>query len=943
MTNRRHRLWRGGLILRVAFSLNSVILLVVAAEVTLAGDVKHPVFPPTIQGHQVRALKTQAAKVMGFSRDEIGRWIVAKSSFEIVACPNCEWPGGRRDRKNYWRWSPDDPEHVRCTHCGIVYPDPRYPMSAVEQITDPTGKVQEFPYYPGKDGYKYYLAGKVDNARKQYMEHAVSTLAALHVATRHAAYARQAAMILDRLAEAYPHYNVQICRREGSPLLLKLPILNASDGLVAVPKAESPTAGQNDVSYYPYWSNRRGDGWNGWYYSELPTAMVYAYDLIAASDALDHLSVDLGHDVRARICGFFRDTANYVRSYPMYLGNMDPTLIGGFTVIGRVIGEPEFVHDALRRLRLILERQFYPDGNWREGSPSYHAMTINGLRNAAAGPLKGYSDPPGYIGREDGLHLENVDVVLDLPLLRESLEALDAMRLADGSYACIHDTWSPTSHDRKLPSPNSDPMPSCLHWGMGHAILGTGRRDTGVQAHLQFSGGYGHQHADTLSLILIGRGRELLSDIGYTHTVMRPYACGSLAHNLVVVDGGDQRVSGIKPPADGALIASIRLGKAVQYVEARGEGAYPDVCRLYRRALAVVTTPDGRAYVLDVFRVAGGQRHEWILHGSADEDMQLSTSLPAQDFQPNLLPKAIPFRPWKNEYGRNILEGVNNSYGLFRDLRRATGEGVWFARMECDGGNGVQTTVLDQPSTEVFLGRIPSVRRSQEDSSRTSDFWMPALLARREGKDLQSTFAAVHQPCATGDERYAVARLAVESTDPWAVGLVVRGKGFADYHLCGSEPESELRAASPSMLATGRYAFVRVVDGRPACLGVADGSMLQCEGVAVPVSGGASGEVLSVRNQEAGDAEHALVVSAALAARPGLPDERVVVQFGDGMTYGLSVKEIRREGNVSVIALHHRPGFRLSADGRQTEQTHWPRHVSSGRPRFHLPGRGEAP
>ena len=922
------------LLVAIAFSMACCTVSGVAGD----WEVKHPVFPRSVEGRRVASLKAQAAKVMGFSREETNRWIVMQSSFQVVACPNCEWPGGRRDRKDYWRWSPEDPEHICCSHCGIVYPNARYPMSAIERIKDPTGEVKEFPYYPGKDGYKYYLTGKIDRARKHYMEGMVTVLADLYAATRDASYARQAALILDRLAEAYPHYNVQICRREGSPLLLNLPILKATDGLVAVPKEKPAVAGRDDGCYYPYWSNRRGTGWNGWYYSEMPVALAYAYDAIAASGALDRLSVELRRDVRGGICGFFRDTANYARSYPLYLSNMEPSLISGFAVIGRVIGEPEFVHDAVRRVRLILEQQLFPDGNWREGSPSYHAMTIHGLSSAVDGALRGYSDPPGYVGREDGLHLENLDITKDLPLLRESFEALDALKLPNGSYACIHDTWSPTTHGEKLSKPKSNPMPSCLHWAMGHAILGTGREDTGLQAHLHFSGGYGHQHGDTLNLILFGQGRELLSDIGYTHTVMAPYSRQTLAHNLVVVDGRDQRTTGTEPPADGALIASARLGSAVQYVEARGEGAYPGMCRLYRRALAVVAVPGGRGYAIDVFRVAGGSRHDWVLHGSADEDMRLSTSLPGKDFQPNLLPKAVAFRPWKNEYGSNTQGGVNNSYGLFRDLRRAAGDGIWSACMESEGGVGVRTDMLGQAEMDVFLGRIPSVRRATEDSSRVHDFWMPVLLARREGKDLQSTFAAVHQAYAAGDEQYDVARLAVESTDSWAVGVVVRGKDFTDYHLCGSEVESELRVAKPPLRAVGRYAFVRVAEGRAACLGVADGSVLEFEGTALPSSGGGSGEVLAVHNQEAGDAEHALVVSGKLAARPGLPGERVVVRFSDGMTYGLSVKEIRRKGDVSVIGLRHRAGFRLSADGLQAEQTHWPRRVSNGRPSFHLPG-----
>lgn len=921
----------------VQFFLVPAVLLVRASFAATAAEVRHPVFPTVVDRGQVARLEAQAKRVMDFSPDQIGRWIVAKSSFEMVACPNCEWPGGRRDRKDYWQWSADDPDHIRCTHCGMEHPNPRYPLSAIDRIADPTGRVQEFPYYPAKDGYKYYLAGKLDNARKQYMERMVPILADLYAATRQSRYARQAALILDRLAETYPHYNVQVCRREGSPLLLQTPILEAPDGLVKVPPPGLGTAGRDEGAHYPYWSNRRGDGWNGWYYSEMPIELVYAYDLVADCDDLDRLSAELGHDVRSRICNFFRDTANYVRSYPLYLGNMDPTLIRGLAVIGRVIGEPEFVHDALRRLKMILERRFFPDGNWREGAASYHSQTISGLRSAAAGPLKGYCDPPGYMGREDGLHLKNLDLSAALPLLGESFDALAALELPNGSQACIHDTWSPTTHGRRLARPKPDPMPSCLHWGMGHAILGTGRQDTGLQAHLHFSGGYGHQHADTLNLILFGQGRELVSDIGYTHTVVSAYSRNSLAHNLVVVDGQDQRTSGTEPPADGALVASARLGPDVQYVEARGEGAYPGLARLYRRALVLVAAPDGGAYAVDIFRVAGGTRHDWVLHGSADEDMELLTSLATETFRPNLLPEGTEFRPWKDEYGRNILGGVNNSYGLFRDVRCAGGDQTWSASMEGTEGIGVQTTVLDQPGTEVFLGRIPSVRRAQEDSSRVYDYWMPCLLARREGKDLASTFAAVHQAYAPGTQRYQVSRLALENPPAGAVGLVVRGRGFTDYHLSGAEPDSAVCAAAPPIRALGRYAFIRTRDGQPVSMGICDGSRLEYQEIRLDAEPGASGEVVGVRNCEAGDTENALVVAAELPARPGKTGECVVVRFPDGMTYGLAVQEIRREGDVSMIALRHRPGFRLSGDGAQTEQTHWPGRLYPGRPTFHLP------
>jgi hypothetical protein len=63
----------------------------------------------------------------------------------------------------------------------------------------------------------------------------------------------------------------------------------------------------------------------------------------------------------------------------------------------------------------------------------------------------------------------------------------------------------------------------------------------------------------------------------------------------------------------------------------------------------------------------------------------------------------------------------------------------------------------------------------------------------------------------------------------------------------------------------------------------------------------------------------------------------VIVEFGDGSTFGLAVREIRQYARASsVIALAHRPGFELSADGETATQTHHPHHVMPGRPRFRL-------
>ena len=916
--------------------LLALVLLALCA-IAHSYEVKHPVFT-LAPGGSVAELQSQCQLVMAMTPEQIEQWIVARSSFQMIACPNCTWPGGKRDRKNHWAWSPQRPDEITCTHCGMVHLNDKYPMDHVESIADPTGQMQEHRYWLGPDGYKYYLEGKIENAKKQYMEGIVSRLAALYSATGEGRYARQAAIVLARLAAVYPHYNAQICRREGSPILLDIPSLDPPDGIQPVPGLAVEVIGSNKETYYPYWSNRRGDGWNGWFYSEMPTSLAYAYDRIGASEELDTLSAEVGHDVRANIEGFFRATANFARSYPIYLGNMDPSLISGLAVIGRVLGEPEFVHDALTRTKLILERQFFPDGNWRECAPSYHSQTVSGLRSCVELPLKGYSDPEGYTNPNDGLHIENLNPASDLPFLVESINALQATRMPHGAHTCIHDTWSPTTQGKGFSSV-SGPVGPYLHWAMGHAMLGMGSGDDAVQAHLHFSGGYGHTHADTLNLILFGRGRELLSDIGYTHSIVRPFSTQSLAHNLVLVDGKDQRTSGVNPPADGSLVTWALAADCVQYAEARGEGAYPGLVTDYRRALALVALPDGGAYVVDVFRVSGGSRHDWALHGSADEDQAFASEPALDPFSGSLMPPGVEFHRWgpeKGEYGTNTIGGHNNSYGVYEDLQHGSAEATVAVDFRCADGAATRTSILGQPGAALYAGTQPSIRRALENSDRAYDYRMPAVLIRREGENLGSVFAAVHEPHVDAPA-LSVEALPLSGSPEGCAGIICRGEGFTDYHLSGAGPDARMQVEGLPFSATGRYAFVRVVDGRPVKMALVDGASVAFGDQAVNLPPCPEGTVLGVLNAETGDDLHALVVDADIEPRQGLPGERVIVEFGDRSTFGLQVAEVRRDGDRTLIVLSHRPGFTLSGDGQTATHTHHPHREMPGAVTFRLP------
>lgn len=897
--------------------------------------IQHPVFPATLAECEVASLIAETAHAMSFRREQIADFIVPRTTFYNLICPNCE--GGNVSDSDRWKWSADEPDRIACRFCGMVFPNESYPLDHETTVTDSTGTKQTYRYWRGSDGYRYYMQMRVENCWKIYMEQSVCRLARLYAGTGQAPYARQALLILDRLADVYPHYNPHGIESWATmaPQIHDIQLLPAPpDGLQPVPGLTQDLPGYKTP--YPYCSGMRADSGDNWFYAEMPPHLAYAYDLVAGSDEPRKLSDELGKDVARNIEAFFRATANYARTFPIYLGNMDPSLIDGLAVIGRVIGEPEFVHDAMRRANLILGRQFYPDGIWREGAPSYHSQTVNGLRRCLEGPLKGYSDPEGYVNPGDGLHFSDLNSSRDAPMLIESFAALDRMCLPNGHVLTIHDTWAQESLGRPIRPVPDKRFETTLMWALGQAIMGLGRGENGVQANLHFSGSYGHAHFDNLDLMLFAHGREMISDIGYTHTILRPFSVGSLAHNLVVVDRADQQ------GADGRLLGWGVCGDHLRFCEAAAESAYPGNVSVYRRAVATVALPEPGAYVIDVFRVEGGSTHDWCLHGSADHDQALTCSRELEPRNGSLLPAGVAFERADLGSGQgwqSVRNGVNLLYGLFQEQGCGTGEADWSVSFTCAGLDApvLQTTVLGQPGTTVHCGVLPSIRRARESNTDVWKHTMPAVIARRSGADLHSLFIAVHHSYRGQSQLLEIGRVPLADAPASAVGIQCRGDNFCDYHFCGPDAGSRMQGRNVAVSATARYAFVRVCGDDVTKMVIVDGTQVTFGGTEVVAPEAPSGLVLGVERVEAGQQRNALIVDAKIAPRAGLPEERVIVEFGNGSTFGLAVREILREGGRTVIVLAHRPGFELSDDGESATHTHHPHWTMSGRPRFRLP------
>ncbi|MFN0167655.1 MAG: heparinase II/III family protein [Bryobacteraceae bacterium] len=649
-----------------------------------------PVYPPDPARADVAALLRSTEWVRSLDETALRALVPTRSGLFFVGCPNCSH-GRQEDQLS---WKPETPGEVFCRYCGHRYPSPKYPMK-VQRVRNPRGTFHEYPYWEDPKGYRYYFPARRDDLVRRYLSARASELGILYVLTGKKEYARHAAILIDRFAQVFPswcfHYDYPFSQKEIY---------------------------HGKVAPADFRAGYRTARWNWWAYGDLPLELVQAYDWIRESGVLAELSREAGVDVAARIeRDLFREAADEVLAHRETYGNMSPSAWNSLIVAGRVIGEPRYVDEPLRRLRTFLETRYFYDASWPEGAPSYHQQTVNWLSRVVEAAA------PGTPGLGEAR-----------TAIRRSREALDLMRFPDGRLVPVHDTWST---DRREPIEESR---SWLLPALGHASLGAGRGDRQAQLHLTWSGGYGHQHADQLSLILFARGREALSDIGYTHTRYRAWTLAAAAHNTVVIDGVPQFAGTAGKPSDGALRWFDTRDPRIHSVSADGERAYPELAKRYRRTLYLV---DGK-YAVDIFEVEGGVRHDYFLHGGADEDTLIESPLA---FRPlaSLLPEGLKWTAPVNEYDVASFARPFYAYGMLRDLREveAASPVKLMLRPAKPGSPGTRITLLPQVAGRVVTGTGPSVRRAGEDDARLEDTRRPFLLLRQEPPKGRSVFVSV--------------------------------------------------------------------------------------------------------------------------------------------------------------------------------------------------------
>ncbi|QDT56978.1 Heparinase II/III-like protein [Caulifigura coniformis] len=716
-------------------------------------------------------LLRETAAVRAMSEAEVIALVPKQSGLQYVDCPNCE--AGRQERQLVWTL--ERPDEVSCQFCKHRYPSAKYPDDKSVVVKTPLGNEARFDYWENESGYRHFFKARRDDEVRRYLASQARALANLYSVTKDRAHARRAAVILDRFAQVFPDW----CYHFDYPFQQK----QIYDG---------------DVSPAEYRLGFRTARWNWWAYGDIPTELLRAYELIRESGVLAELSKEQGVDVVARIENdLLRNASEQVVNNRDELSNMSPGMWSDLVRVGQTLKEPRYVHEVVRRYRHLIATKFFYDGTWYEGAPSYGQQTVNALQGFAR-TVRGYSDPPGFVDAVDQTRFDNLNLEDETPQLARARYLLNRLKFPNGRAVPVHDTWANDRSRQGLMPPASYVLPA-----LGHACLTSGPAETPTEWHLTWSGGYGHSHADVLGLLLFSGNRETLSDLGYTHTAYRAWTIASAAHNLVVIDGKSQASGSQRSPTDGSLLTLDTRHPQVQVVRVDGGRGYPKVGGKYERTLVSVDAGAGVRYAVDVFDVAGGNVHDYFLHGDADSAGSIRISGVDLKERGSLLPEGQKWKAPTNEGQSGRAYEPYDAYGFLQKLQSGLVDPGRPPVVEFRVGDQptVRVTLLAEPGSELVVGENPAIRGADEDDAQLGKFSRPFMMLRHGAMGGASRFVAVLEPTAGPGMIKSVRRF---EPRPGVLVLDVEAGSTRQVIVIGAPVETEIMTGA---IPAGRVTF----------------------------------------------------------------------------------------------------------------------------------------
>jgi hypothetical protein len=413
-------------------------------------------------------------------------------------------------------------------------------------------------------------------------------------------------------------------------------------------------------------------------------------------------------------------------------------------------------------------------------------------------------------------------------------------------------------------------------WGMSILDAGSGERAHAVTMYYGSQGGW-HGHLDRLNIEYLARGVAFTPEMGYpAHWGHKAdlWTRGSPSHNIVMVNGEPQHG---KPAGH---LNSLAESPTFRLMDASAEVVYPEMVSQYRRAVAMVEAGDGDAYLLDVFRVSGGEQHDYLMHGLGDCAVRTRGIVFGEPRPGTLAGEEIPFGAEDPDNGFQYLSSPR-----FAELRggfavgwgKRGGPALWFHALE---GTAQQAIVCDAE---------PEIR---EDNYRSIQY----LVLRNRGEDLTSAFAGVLEPVHGKRTLRSVSRLQPLEAPEGAVAVRVRLADRTDVLVSNPQPDQQMRLPRGITAAAEFAAFAEDEGGLRAAT-LVNGSLLATREWSVESSGPVVARILEINHKG-----NTLVIDRPIARPESMVGQALVAWEGSHST-SYTIKGIAAHPRGALISL----------------------------------------
>jgi len=730
-------------------------------------------------------------------------------------CPNCV---GKLSQEGHGRydWNFKNPDILSCRTCGQIYPSDRYPETAL--LVCPR-RNQAFTFYlnqaerlnpldrSGKFAYKWAhnrpihisFSGLIRHCKIAFMITAAKDLALIYRITSDDRYAVMAGEILIRLAHCYPNWLYHDYRdtfADCDPIFAawydkKLPLVFKRH-LCTV--AYSKDSFESAAMLQTYWG--AGRIWPSTDAIPRLAQITMAYELIR--DCINGNGTPIW-DKSSRFQVESNLIIEYLISSEPFLGgpgkadnwsNKAPRVYYAMAVVGGALHIPEFVQTALDGYVKTLRHAFLPDGFSRQ-SPGYTQMYLVNLSRVAV-----ILEKARFLveGKNPELNIANESLQLAFRCIRDQLRP-------DGSFFPLADTQI----GKKPAAFKGENINKTLQLLLGNDILleqtpfhssgentGAQKNDiyfpfwmTSILRHqgkgkngalaFTFSPHGPHRHRDNLSLFYEDGGAIVLGDHGYFgDSPVNRWIKSSFSHNLVIVDNQEQKFADRKP-----ILHRMLTSPNVSVVEASSK-VY-DQCSMYKRLIMFFKGPNGASFVVDFFRVKGGKTHDYRIFSeiaSSDDEKGGMT------FFGLGVPSVGPL----HKVGADLSE--DKIFRLRDSLSDKTPPDTWQAIWQ--GGFRSYKLWFLSSVDEVVVSNGPGQENKLQIGRRVR-----YLDAIRRGKELESTFIAIHEPLQGPDSSMIEAVETLKSPDnnigDPALALRIQTKLGSFFILNNFEQETEVQ------------------------------------------------------------------------------------------------------------------------------------------------------